>query len=128
MREAEMAAPTVGHPTTSYDSGRIRLSGRFGLTRPRSERLGRSCATRFREAAYRRKSTASAPISDRFIRVRSALGRIPDAIDRRIVLMRFFVGLSIRQIARRLRLDREVVSKRYQASLRLLEGHLRKWL
>lgn len=57
-------------------------------------------------------------------RVRDRLARLPDPTDREIVRLRFFEGLSLRQIADRLQLSYDQVRDRYQHSMRRLERDL----
>ena len=56
--------------------------------------------------------------------VQSALEKIPDSLDRDILRLRFFEGVSLRQIAERLGMRYMVVRERYQVSLRILEREL----
>ncbi|MGH9361863.1 MAG: RNA polymerase sigma factor, partial [Thermoanaerobaculia bacterium] len=49
--------------------------------------------------------------------VRTALRKLPDRADREIVRLRFFEGLSLREISRRLGLGYDLVRSRYQRSL-----------
>jgi DNA-directed RNA polymerase specialized sigma24 family protein len=58
------------------------------------------------------------------ISIRTAIGQVPDEKGRAIVLYRFFVGLSILQIAERLRMELDEVVSRYQSAI----GHLRRTL
>ena len=66
----------------------------------------------------------SGRIEERNLRIRFALDRLPEPRDRAIVVMRFFVGLDLRQIASRLRLGLPEVSESYRLSLRILEEEL----
>jgi RNA polymerase sigma-70 factor (ECF subfamily) len=66
-------------------------------------------------------NAAGAEQSDR---LRAALDRLEDATDRAIVRLRFFEGLSLRQIAERLDVNAEKVRQRYHAVLRRLEREL----
>lgn len=50
--------------------------------------------------------------------VRDALRHLPDQKDRAIVLMRFFIGLSLTQISYRLGMDLLEVAGRYRSSVR----------
>ncbi|MBI3467782.1 MAG: sigma-70 family RNA polymerase sigma factor, partial [Planctomycetes bacterium] len=56
--------------------------------------------------------------------VRAALDRIPDTTDRQIVQLRFFDGLSLRQIAERLKLGYDQVRERYHRGMQRLEREL----
>jgi RNA polymerase sigma factor (sigma-70 family) len=57
-------------------------------------------------------------------RVRAALIKLANEIDREILRLRFFDGLSLRQIAERLQWNHEKVRQRYHAALRLLEREM----
>jgi RNA polymerase sigma-70 factor (ECF subfamily) len=57
-------------------------------------------------------------------RVREALARIAEPTDREIIRLRFFEGLSLRQIAGRLGCNHETLRQRYHAVLRRLEREL----
>jgi RNA polymerase sigma-70 factor (ECF subfamily) len=57
-------------------------------------------------------------------RVHEALARLPDPLDRDIVRLRFFQGLSLRQIATQLGRDHETVRQRYHAAMHRLQGDL----
>ncbi len=57
-------------------------------------------------------------------RVRAALAKIADEADRTILQLRFFDGLSLRQIAERMQWNHEKVRQRYHAALRLLEQEI----
>jgi DNA-directed RNA polymerase specialized sigma24 family protein len=67
-------------------------------------------------------------VDERSLWVRSAMHRLPDLTDRSILVLRFFVGLSMDDIARRLLLRREDVLARYRVVLRLMESELGPWL
>ncbi len=56
--------------------------------------------------------------------VRAAVANIPDETDRAIVRLRFFEGLSLRQVAQQLNLTYDKVRERYQISLQRLERDL----
>ena len=56
--------------------------------------------------------------------VQEALARITDPLDRDIVRLRFFEGISLRQAAERLGCNHETVRQRYHAILRRLEQDL----
>ena len=82
-----------------------------------------------------RKTTRNAPlgkasgrIEERNQRIRFALERLPEPRDRAIVMMRFFLGLRLRQIATKLRLGLPEVRDSYRLSLRILEKELQAWL
>jgi RNA polymerase sigma factor (sigma-70 family) len=68
--------------------------------------------------------SANAAGAEQIERVREALDRLADATDRAIVRLRFFEGLSLRQIAERLDNNPEKVRLRYHAVLRQLERDL----
>jgi RNA polymerase sigma factor (sigma-70 family) len=53
-----------------------------------------------------------------------ALHNLPDPQDREIVRLRFFEGLSLRQVADRLQLSYDKVRERFGFSLRRLQRHL----
>ena len=56
--------------------------------------------------------------------IRAALEEILEGEDREIVRLRFFEGLSLRQISERLTLGYDHVRERYQLSMRRLEREL----
>jgi len=56
--------------------------------------------------------------------VEAALDNLPDPSDRMLLRLRFFEGISLRQIAERLDLSYDKVRERYEACLRRLEGDL----
>lgn len=60
--------------------------------------------------------------------MRAALERMPSVTDRAILLLRIFVGLSLRQISGRLKISYEKVRERYQQGLRHMERQLGGWL
>jgi RNA polymerase sigma factor (sigma-70 family) len=60
--------------------------------------------------------------------VQAALEKISDTIDRDIVRLRFFEGVSLRQIAERLGMRYSAVRERYQVSLRVLERELEDFI
>ncbi len=70
----------------------------------------------------------SSRIDERNLRVRFALDRLPEPRDRAIIVMRFFLGLSLPQIAGRLRVGLSDVTESYRLSLRILAKELRGWL
>lgn len=83
------------------------------------------------DPANHQRSTASGRVTlggpnrngrSRPVSVRTAIGQVPDEKGRAIVLYRFFVGLSILQIAERLRMELDEVVSRYQSAI----GHLRR--
>ncbi len=57
-------------------------------------------------------------------RVRAALSSLPEDLDRTIVSLRFFDGLSLRRIAAKLGLRPDQVRERYHAAMRELEREL----
>jgi DNA-directed RNA polymerase specialized sigma24 family protein len=73
-------------------------------------------------------SGAFGRVDERSLWVRSAMHRLPDLTDRSILVLRFFVGLSLDEIAKRLLLRREDVVARYRVVLRLMERELGAWL
>ncbi len=56
------------------------------------------------------------------------LERLPEARDRVICVLRFFLGLPLEKIAERLRLDQAEVRERYRLAVLRLERELRPWL
>jgi RNA polymerase sigma-70 factor (ECF subfamily) len=68
--------------------------------------------------------SAHAAAGEQVQRVRIALERLADATDREVVRLRFFEGLSLRQIAERLGCNHENVRQRFHAALRRLERDL----
>jgi RNA polymerase sigma-70 factor (ECF subfamily) len=68
--------------------------------------------------------SAVAQTEERAQLVQQALGRLTDPLDRDIVRLRFFEGLSLRQAAARLGCNPETVRQRYHALLRQLESEL----
>jgi RNA polymerase sigma-70 factor (ECF subfamily) len=56
--------------------------------------------------------------------VREAVERIEDATDRQIVVSRFFEGLSLREVARRIGLPYRTVRRRFEAAMEELEREL----
>jgi RNA polymerase sigma factor (sigma-70 family) len=72
--------------------------------------------------------SAHAAVDEQVERVRRVLERIVDATDREIVRLRFFEGLSLRQIAERLQSNHENVRQRFHAVLRQLEHDLKELL
>ena len=61
---------------------------------------------------------------ERAVLVRAAVSRLPQSLDRQILKLRFFEGLSLRQIADRLSIGYDRVRERYAISLRWLERDL----
>jgi RNA polymerase sigma-70 factor (ECF subfamily) len=57
-------------------------------------------------------------------RVEAAIASLPDELDRSIIQLRFFDGLSLRQISERLATSYERVLGRYHAALAVLENTL----
>ena len=72
--------------------------------------------------------SGSSRIDERNLRVRFALDRLPEPRDRAIIVMRFFLGLGLPQIAGRLRVGLSEVTESYRLSLRILAKELRGWL
>jgi RNA polymerase sigma factor (sigma-70 family) len=60
--------------------------------------------------------------------IRAALENLPEAVDREIMRLCFFEGLSLRQIAARLPLSYDKVRERYHHGLRVLERTLGRLL
>jgi RNA polymerase sigma-70 factor (ECF subfamily) len=58
-------------------------------------------------------------------RVQDALARLADPLDREIIRLRFFEGLSLRQVAHRLDCNHETVRQRYHAILGRLQQDLK---
>ena len=56
--------------------------------------------------------------------IRAALDKIADDLDRRIVRLRFFEGVSLREVAERLELNREEIRRRFHTAMRFLEREL----
>ena len=67
-------------------------------------------------------------MSERSLRVRFALEQVPSVTDRAILLLRCFVGLSLGQIAQRLRLCQGEVRARFRKALGRMERELGGWL
>jgi RNA polymerase sigma-70 factor, ECF subfamily len=57
-------------------------------------------------------------------KVREALNRIDDPLDRDIIRLRFFEGMSLREVAERLGCNHETVRQRYHAALGRLQRDL----
>jgi RNA polymerase sigma factor (sigma-70 family) len=60
----------------------------------------------------------------RAMEVRAALDRLESPTDRAITVLRFFVGKSLEEIARSLKIETETVRERYTATVRKLEQQL----
>jgi RNA polymerase sigma-70 factor (ECF subfamily) len=69
--------------------------------------------------------SANVQAEERARLVGEALDRIADPLDRDMVRLRFFEGLSLRQVAERLGCNHETVRQRYHDLMRRLEGELR---
>ena len=63
-------------------------------------------------------------LDEKAVRVRFALHRLPDLTDRAILVLRFFVGLSLEDIADKLLLPLESARERYLLGLRFMEREL----
>lgn len=61
---------------------------------------------------------------DRRRRIKQALERLPGKAEREIMLLRFFHGLELSEIASRMNLPREEVLTRYAAALKSIESDL----
>lgn len=62
--------------------------------------------------------------SERALLVRAALERVDSDLSRRIVTMRFFDGLSLREISEKVGLGYEATRDRYRRAMRVVEGSL----
>ncbi len=91
-------------------------------TRVRSARLG-NLVQKSLEAES--KKTTYALIDERSLLLRSALRRLPDATDRKIMVMRFFLGQNLKQIAEEIGIEYEEVKERYRVGLRVMDKELR---
>jgi RNA polymerase sigma factor (sigma-70 family) len=69
--------------------------------------------------------SANVQADEQVHRVQDALARIADPIDREIVRLRFFEGMSLRQVARHLGSNPETVRQRYHAVVGRLQEELR---
>lgn len=69
--------------------------------------------------------SGQAEADERLSLIRNALERLDDALDRDILRLRFFDGLSLRQIAERLEHNHEKVRQRFHTVLRRLERELK---
>ena len=63
-------------------------------------------------------------VDERCLLVRHAIGRLPDTLDRSILILRFFVGMSLDDIAARLTIPREMALERYRVGIRMMEREL----
>jgi DNA-directed RNA polymerase specialized sigma24 family protein len=63
-------------------------------------------------------------VDERALLVRAAMRRLPDVLDRSILVLRFFVGLSLDEIAVRLMIPRDLVLERYRVGIRMMEREL----
>jgi DNA-directed RNA polymerase specialized sigma24 family protein len=63
-------------------------------------------------------------VDERSLLVRAAMRRLPDVLDRSILVLRFFVGLSLDEIAVRLMIPRDVALERYRVGIRMMEREL----
>jgi RNA polymerase sigma-70 factor (ECF subfamily) len=68
--------------------------------------------------------SANAQAEEQARMVHEALARLTDPLDRDIVRLRFFEGVSLRQVAERLGCNHETVRQRYHAILRRLQRDL----
>lgn len=68
--------------------------------------------------------SANARAEERARLVQEAMARLTDPFDREIIRLRFFEGLSLRQIAHRLECNHETVRQRYHALLGRLQQEL----
>jgi RNA polymerase sigma factor (sigma-70 family) len=68
--------------------------------------------------------SANAQAQEQAWRVQEALTRLADPLDRDIVRLRFFEGISLRQIAERLGCNHETVRQRYHTLLHQLQRDL----
>ena len=62
--------------------------------------------------------------SDEARLVHEAMLELPDEVDRSIIELRFFEGLSLREISDRLKLSYDRTRQRYHASMEVLERRL----
>jgi RNA polymerase sigma factor (sigma-70 family) len=76
-------------------------------------------------AASEPTASANAQAEEQAEMIRRALATIPDATDREILRLRFFEGLSLRQVAERVQVNHETVRQRYHAVLRRLQRDLK---
>lgn len=75
-------------------------------------------------AANQSTPSANVRAGEKAQMVLAAVDQLPDEKDRAIVRLRFFDGLSLRQIADRLQLSYDLVRERFRSSLRRLERRL----
>jgi RNA polymerase sigma factor (sigma-70 family) len=68
--------------------------------------------------------SAHAEADERVELIRAALDKIADEVDHRIVHLCFFEGISLRDVAERLHLNREDVRQRFHTAMRFLEQEL----
>jgi len=71
--------------------------------------------------------SANAEAAEESRRVQEALAQLTDPLDREIIRLRFFEGISLRQIAARLSCNPEAVRQRYHGLLHRLQQEL-GWL
>ena len=64
-------------------------------------------------------------VDERSLWLRQALRRLPEPEDCRIMVMRFFVGMTLDEIVLESGLPEQEVRERYRRSLRLLDRELR---
>ena len=100
-----------------------------GLAFGRPKRADRSHSSR-RTTSFTRRLTkpptsgAFDKVDETAVRVRFALHRLPDLTDRSILVLRFFVGLSLEDISEQLLLPLETVRERYHVGLTFMEREL----
>ena len=70
-------------------------------------------------------STSYARVDVRSLWLRQALRCLPEPEDCKIILMRFILGLTLKEITRQIGLPSHEVRDRYRRSLRLLDRELR---
>jgi RNA polymerase sigma factor (sigma-70 family) len=68
--------------------------------------------------------SAEASLGEEARLVRAALAKITDPTDVTILRLRFFEGVSLREISRRLNLSYDKVRERFEAGMRVLEEEL----
>ncbi len=81
-------------------------------------------ATGFDPSAAEPTPSAQVQADEQARSVHEALARLTDPLDRDIVRLRFFEGVSLRQVAEQLGCNHETVRQRYHAILRRLEREL----
>ena len=69
-------------------------------------------------------SSTWSTVDERSLWLREALRRLPDADDRKIMVMRFFLARSLADIAKQIRLPDDEVRRRYRRSLCILDQEL----